>query len=171
MSAECAPVSARNLSTVCVRAARSSSSKDQVAAPGFVTISAECGFDVPHQRNAALAERGRSFPGDVFAKQAKCAEGVAGAKVAQCRKPAERMAAEEVATVLPLKVAPRESAACDAGNKSQSSELAVTSADHITRRADSACAMVTPSAYSRSPPTGSPRAMRVIVSWYGDNLR
>ena len=27
---------------------------------------------------------------------------------------------------------------------------------HISRRADSACAMVTPSAYSRSPPTGSP---------------
>src|SRR2546427_3739817 len=31
----------------------------------------------------------------------------------------------------------------------------------MSRRASSACAMVTPSAYSRSPPTGSPRAMRV----------
>src|SRR5438876_1199888 len=31
----------------------------------------------------------------------------------------------------------------------------------MSRRAKSACATVTPSAYSRSPPTGSPRAMRV----------
>src|ERR1051325_1677694 len=31
----------------------------------------------------------------------------------------------------------------------------------MSRRASSACAMVTPSAYSRSPPTGMPRAMRV----------
>src|SRR2546426_2482589 len=31
----------------------------------------------------------------------------------------------------------------------------------MSRRASSACAMVTPSAYSRSPPTGRPRAMRV----------
>src|SRR5207244_9590434 len=31
----------------------------------------------------------------------------------------------------------------------------------MSRRASNACAMVTPSAYSRSPPTGIPRAMRV----------
>src|SRR5207245_6951783 len=31
----------------------------------------------------------------------------------------------------------------------------------MSRRASRACAMVTPSAYSRSPPTGSSRAMRV----------
>src|SRR5207302_10545306 len=31
----------------------------------------------------------------------------------------------------------------------------------MSRRASNACAIVTPSAYSRSPPTGMPRAMRV----------
>src|SRR5690349_3700017 len=39
----------------------------------------------------------------------------------------------------------------------------------MSRRARSACAMVTPSAYSRSPPTGSPRAMRVTRTPVGRN--
>src|SRR5437879_4713806 len=34
---------------------------------------------------------------------------------------------------------------------------------HIALRAESAWAIVTPSAYSRSPPTGSPRAIRVML--------
>ena len=41
----------------------------------------------------------------------------------------------------------------------------------ISRRAARACAIVTPSAYSRSPPTGRPRAMRVTVSWWGTSCR
>ncbi len=73
------------------------------------------------------------------------------------------MFAEEVATVLTLKVTPRERAAGETSNEAKSRQLAVTAADHIARRADKACAMVTPSAYSRSPPTGNPRAMRVTV--------
>src|SRR5437879_12572485 len=37
----------------------------------------------------------------------------------------------------------------------------VVSDSVMSRRASNACAIVTPSAYSRSPPTGMPRAMRV----------
>src|SRR3989337_2796664 len=70
ISAECAPVSARNLSTVRVRAARSSSSKDQVAAPGFVTGSGQGRFDVAHERDAPLAQDRRALPGDILAQQA-----------------------------------------------------------------------------------------------------
>jgi len=39
----------------------------------------------------------------------------------------------------------------------------------ISRRAESACAIVTPSAYSRSPPTGIPRAIRETVTGEGAN--
>lgn len=44
-------------------------------------------------------------------------------------------------------------------------------APYISRRAWSACAIVTPSAYSRSPPTGRPRAMRVTRTPRGASWR
>src|SRR5688500_13592731 len=171
MSAEWAPVSERNFSTLRVRAARSSSSKDQVAAPGFVTRSGQGRFDVAHERDTALAESGVTLPGDVFAKKPDCAHRVSRAQITECGEPPERMPAEQVATILALKMTPCKRAAGRSRNESESGELPVTNGYHIARRAESACAIVTPSAYSRSPPTGSPRAMRVTVSWYGDNLR
>ena len=86
------------------------------------------------------------------------------AQIAQRREPAQRVPAEKIAPMLALQVTPRESPARQSRKKAETRQLAVTTADHIARRAESACAMVTPSAYSRSPPTGSPRAMRVTES-------
>jgi hypothetical protein len=42
---------------------------------------------------------------------------------------------------------------------------------YSSRRLESASAMVTPSAYSRSPPTGRPRAMRVTRTPSGPSRR
>jgi len=73
------------------------------------------------------------------------------------------MPAEQVAAILLLEMTPGQRAECDSAKKTKSCKATVTCCDHIARRADSACAIVTPSAYSRSPPTGSPRAMRDTV--------
>jgi len=76
---------------------------------------------------------------------------------------AKRVTTEKIAPVLLLKMTPCKSTERYASKKSERRETAVTRTDHIARRAESACAIVTPSAYSRSPPTGNPRAMRETV--------
>jgi len=119
---------------------------------------------VAHELHTAVAKRRRALPGSVLAKKPERAHGWTRAQVAECGEPAKWMTAEQIAAVLALNMAPRQRAARGPTEESQRSKSAVTRAYHIARRADNACAMVTPSAYSRSPPTGSPRAMRVTVS-------
>src|SRR5579863_3747962 len=107
------------------------------------------------------------------------------AQIPQGSQTPERMAAEQVAPVTVLLPAPDDDPHHHATQKPQRHEasgvngavaVAVPWPDdyppplpprpghRISRRADSACAIVTPSAYSRSPPTGMPRAMRETVS-------
>ena len=124
-----------------------------------------------HERNASLAQKGLLLPCDVFAKKSYRSDRRACAQIAERGKPTERMAAEKVAPVLLLEMTPGQRTAGCPAKKSKCGELPVPCAIHIVRRAESACAIVTPSAYSRSPPTGRPRAMRLTVNLYGDSLR
>jgi hypothetical protein len=76
----------------------------------------------------------------------------------------QRRLAEKVAAILALHPAPDKTAGGYAADESHCYEASALPAHDIALRAVSACAIVTPSAYSRSPPTGSPRAMRETVS-------
>ena len=117
-----------------------------------------------HQGYAALAQKRLLLPCDVFAKKSHCADRRPRAQVAERGETTQSMPAEEIATVLLLEMAPRERSTRSSAQKTKRRQLAVSSAIHNVRRAESACAIVTPSAYSRSPPTGRPRAMRLTVS-------
>jgi hypothetical protein len=75
----------------------------------------------------------------------------------------ERGLAEKIAAILALHPAPDKTAGSYSADESHSYEARALSAHDIDLRALSAWAIVTPSAYSRSPPTGSPRAMRETV--------
>jgi hypothetical protein len=126
---------------------------------------------VPHQGHAALAEQRLLLPRDVFAKKSHRSDRGPGAQIAERGKTPKWVATEQIAPVLSLEMTPRERAARRSAKKPKCHQLVTSSAIHIDRRAESACAIVTPSAYSRSPPTGRPRAIRVTVSRYGDSLR
>lgn len=124
-----------------------------------------------HQGHAALAEQWLLLPRDVFAKKPHGSNRGSSAQIAESGKTPKWVAAEQIAPVLSLEMTPRESTTRRSANKSKCCQLLILSITHIDRRAESACAIVTPSAYSRSPPTGRPRAIRVTVSLYGDSLR
>jgi hypothetical protein len=83
----------------------------------------------------------------------------------------QRRLAEKIAAVLTLHSAPEETAGSYAADESYSYEAGALPAHDIALRAVSACAIVTPSAYSRSPPTGSPRAIRETVRGYRASFR
>ena len=85
--------------------------------------------------------------------------------------PSEGMLAEEIAPVLALHSAPHQGAGGNAADEPDRHEADFLPAHDIARLAVSAWAIVTPSAYSRSPPTGSPRAIRDTVRGYRDSLR
>src|SRR5690606_13521447 len=71
-----------------------------------------------------------------------------------------RTTAEQVAPVDVELPSGQQDSHRQAAQESQGSHNIGTPGHFISLRAARACAMVTPSAYSRSPPTGSPRAIR-----------
>jgi len=76
------------------------------------------------------------------------------------------------AAAVALHSAPHQRAGGNPAEKAYRNEsCAALSAHDIALLAVNAWAMVTPSAYSRSPPTGRPRAMRVIVTACFASLR
>jgi hypothetical protein len=85
-------------------------------------------------------------------------------QVGQCDETLERAAAEELAPKVVADTGPHQTARDYAGKKASEGQSRPSDDSHIALRASSAWAIVTPSAYSRSPPTGSPRAMRDTVS-------
>src|SRR5258708_11970258 len=90
--------------------------------------------------------------------------GTAG-KVAQRGKPAPWTAAEQLPP-RPMNLRAPDDCASDHPPEEPGGDGNSCVASHIALRAVSACAMVTPSAYSRSPPTGMPRAIRVTtIAW------
>jgi len=90
--------------------------------------------------------------------------------VSERRQSAQRMTTEQVPAVRMLCPTPRQRPDRRADGQSYEYPLMIALHD-IALRAANACAMVTPSAYSKSPPTGSPRAMRDTVNAYGTNRR
>ncbi len=117
-----------------------------------------------HHRHTSLPEERAPLPRNVLAKETGSAHAGPRPQIGQGGEAPKRVTAEEIASVLPLEVGPCHRTTGNAHHKTGCGERSDISVSHIARRAASACAMVTPSAYSRSPPTGRPRAMRLIVS-------
>lgn len=91
-----------------------------------------------HESHSALSQDRHALPGDVFAKQANRSHRWAGPEISESGESSKRMPAEEIAAVLPLKMAPGERATGDPANKAECGETPVTRTDHIARRAESA---------------------------------
>ena len=101
-------------------------------------MSAQRRFDVAHESHSAFSQDRHALPRDVFAKQANRSHRRARPQISKSGEPSKRMPAEEIAAVLPLKVAPCERATGDPTNKAECGKTPVTRTDHIARRAESA---------------------------------
>ena len=160
--AHIAPVSSRKRRSDPVIAPKSSSVKVQLAAPAVILV--ERRLDAVEQLHSTLTEKRARLPGDVFAQQLCRANRRARAEKAQRRNAPQTPRTEKIAAVSPLHSRPQQRSGGKAADESDGDKPASGSPHVIVRRAVSACAIVTPSAYSRSPPTGNPRAMRETVS-------
>src|SRR5689334_8352744 len=107
-------------------------------------------------------ERGSALPAHVVRKQARCLDTRASTDIPECRQAAYGASAEQI-TAAPLHLAtPDQQSDNKTAEEPGRHRLCVAPfcpPPHIVLLAARACAMVTPSAYSRSPPTGSPRAI------------
>src|SRR5438874_1162407 len=148
-----------------VMAVKSSCVNDQLAVPAVIFLRSQRGFEVPEHPGSALAENAAGLPGDVFAKQLCGGDGRAGAQISERSDAEKRIAGEQIAPAVALHSAPHQRTSRHAAEESHGDcASALSTAHDIALRAVKAWAMVTPSAYSRSPPTGSPRAILEIVS-------
>src|SRR5688500_8578159 len=143
-------------------APKSSSVNDQLAEPTAMTVPGlvKMRFDAPQHLLPAATKNGSAFPTDVVPQHPRRVEARLAAQVPERREPAERLRVEQIAPEALHLHAPDERPHRRATEKPQCRQIRRTAHHRISRRADSACAIVTPSAYSRSPPTGNPRAMR-----------
>src|SRR5438067_2921402 len=117
----------------------------------------------------ALAQDGLLLPANILAQDFRRFHGGVSTQVAERRQSTQRVVAEEITPATPYLHAPHDEPGDDASDKPGRDETMTTRApacsqSHIALRAASACAMDAPSAYSRSPPIGSPRAMRVTLT-------
>src|SRR5512146_2654897 len=111
---------------------------------------------------AAPTEPGMTLPCNVVAKQANVSNAVLATQVTEGRHPPPRTIAEKVAPGALCLLSPDDQPQRKATSQPDGQRRHVPRAwHHISLRALIAWAIVTPSAYSRSPPTGRPRAMRV----------
>src|SRR5205823_3935459 len=147
-----------------VIAVKSSWVNDQLAVPAVIVLRSQRGFEALQHPRSALPEYSARFPSDVFAKQLGGSHRWTRPKVAQRSDAEERIPREQVAATVPLHSAPHQRTRCHAAQKSHGDETRTLATAHdIALLAVNAWAMVTPSAYSRSPPTGSPRAILETV--------
>src|SRR5207302_7467554 len=114
-------------------------------------------------------QNGLLLPANILAQDFRRLHRGVSTEVADSRQAAQRVAAEEIAAATAYLHAPHDEPGDDASDKPGRDETMTTRAmassqSHIALRAASACAMDAPSAYSRSPPTGRPRAMRVTLT-------
>jgi len=137
---------------------------DQFAVPAVIVLRSQGRLEASEHPRSALPQNGPRLPGYVFAKELRGVDRRARAEIAERRNAMDGGFAEEVSTVLALHMAPDQMPSSNATDEANCHETRALSAHDIARLAVSACAIVTPSAYSRSPPTGSPRAILETVS-------
>src|SRR5688500_13474189 len=122
------------------------------------------GFVPPQQHLTSAPQQRPRFPFDVIREKSRVFDARTGPQVTECGEPAQRIPAEKRPAIDMLLAGPGHDPRDGTDDESGRQSAANAVGHRISRRADSAWAMVTPSAYSRSPPTGRPRAMRETVS-------
>src|SRR5688572_16888549 len=125
-------------------------------------------FDPTEHPLAPPPKHGLTFPIHVIAQHARRLVARLPGEIAERRQPTPGTRVEQLAAPAPHLHAPDERPYRRATEKAQRRQTGRSSHHRISRRAVSACAIVTPSAYSRSPPTGSPRAMRDTITGVAD---
>jgi len=121
----------------------------------------------PQQPFATTTQRRSSLPAHVFREQARRVDAWSPADVAERRQTADGAATEQVTPAPPNLGTPDQQADNKTAEKPGGHRFGVIPfcpAPHMVLLAARACAIVTPSAYSRSPPTGNPRAILVTVT-------
>src|SRR5688572_11532933 len=159
-SAQRALLSYRNRCSSWLIAPKSPSVNDQLVAPTGMDLVVgpkrlgQLALDPIEESAGAALEIVALLPANVFLEQASRFRRPLPAKVAQCRKPTHRTRAEQIPPPHVLLATPHQQPRREAAQKTERGESGGPSAPHgqaISRRADNACAIVTPSAYSRSP--------------------
>src|SRR5688500_957203 len=117
-------------------------------------------FDAAEHLLATAPKNDSAFPTNVVSQHPRRVERRVAAQISQRRQTPERLRVEQVAPEAVHLHAPYERPHRRATEKAERRHVRHPAHHRISRRAESACAIVTPSAYSRSPPTGNPRAMR-----------
>src|ERR1043166_5133351 len=107
-----------------------------------------------------LAQRSVRLPADVVRQQLHGIQSGTSGKVAQRGEPAPWTRIEQLSP-RPMNLRAPDDCASDEASDHRRRHRYLRFSPHIALRAFRAWAMVTPSAYSRSPPTGIPRAIRV----------
>src|SRR5215204_4769771 len=139
----------------------SSSRKDQLEAPFTGETSYEGGFHTPHNGLRPPPEHRLPLPGQVVSQQPDGVHTILpGQKPQRCKAP-QRSGAEKVTPVIAEALLPQKPARGRPGHEPSDEKPATRAHQPTSCRATRACARVTPSTYSRSPPMGSPRARRV----------
>ena len=119
-------------------------------------------FHAAHDSIRPPPEHRVGLPSEIIPQQADRFDAVRRCKIAKRSQPAQGPGAEQILSMppdIPLGSHPAEYAA-----REHSEQYCPTTGHQRTScRADNAWAKVTPSTYSKSPPTGSPRARRVTL--------
>src|SRR5687767_11849157 len=121
----------------------------------------EGGFHTPHDRLRPPAQHRLAFPGEVVSEQADGVYAILPCQEAQGRQAPERPGTEQVSPMVTETLLPQEPAGRCPSQDPPREQPGTRAHQPTSCRATSACAKVTPSTYSRSPPMGSPRANRV----------
>src|SRR5438270_3003740 len=129
-----------------------------------MSLRSQRGLELLEHLGTPSTKDGSRLPRDVLPKDCCRVHGRFRPEVAECRDAKQWRLAEEIAAVVTLHSAPEKRSCGDASHKSNGDKGRALPLHDIALRAVSACAIVTPSAYSRSPPTGRPRAIRETVS-------
>src|SRR6476469_6507761 len=142
-------------------ARESSSRNDQLDAPLIAPASCQGRLQSPQDRLGAPAEHWLTLPREVIAEEANRLYTGLTRQVAESAQAAQRAGTEQVALVMRQPPRGEHPAPDRSSRESPREEQRPRPHQGTSCRATSACASVTPSTYSRSPPMRRPRASRV----------